>query len=49
MKNLQRDPIVVLSDLARMVRTRADARARAYGMTRAQWMIETRWLMSRAL
>jgi len=39
MKNLDRDPIVLLSDLARAVRTRADARARAYGMTRAQWMI----------
>src|SRR5690242_10917663 len=39
MKSLARDPVVVLSDLARAVRTRADARARAHGMTRAQWMI----------
>ena len=37
-----RDPIVVLSDVARLIRTRADARARAYGMTRAQWMILVR-------
>jgi DNA-binding MarR family transcriptional regulator len=42
MKNLERDPIVLLSDLARAVRTRADARARAHGMTRAQWMILVR-------
>jgi MarR family transcriptional regulator, transcriptional regulator for hemolysin len=37
-----RDPLVVLSDVARLMRTRADARARAYGMTRAQWMILVR-------
>jgi MarR family transcriptional regulator for hemolysin len=37
-----RDPIVVLSDVARLIRTRADARARAHGMTRAQWMILVR-------
>jgi DNA-binding MarR family transcriptional regulator len=42
MKNLDRDPIVILSDLARTIRTRADARARAQGMTRAQWMILVR-------
>jgi len=42
MKSLDRDPIVLLSDLARMVRTRADARARTHGMTRAQWMILVR-------
>src|SRR4051812_18806961 len=41
MKN-ERDPIVILSDLARAIRTRADARARAHGMTRAQWMILVR-------
>src|SRR5262245_36118567 len=39
---LERDPVVLLSDLARMVRTWADARARDYGMTRAQWMILVR-------
>ena len=39
---LERDPLVVLSDVARMLRTRADQRARAHGMTRAQWMILAR-------
>jgi DNA-binding MarR family transcriptional regulator len=39
MKSLDRDPIVLVSNLARLLRTLADARARAYGMTRAQWMI----------
>lgn len=39
---LERDPVVLLSDLARMVRTWADARARDHGMTRAQWMILVR-------
>jgi DNA-binding MarR family transcriptional regulator len=39
MQSLDRDPIVVLSHVAQLIRTRADARARAYGMTRAQWMI----------
>jgi MarR family transcriptional regulator, transcriptional regulator for hemolysin len=42
MKSLERDPLVVLSDVARLVRTLADARARAHGMTRAQWMILVR-------
>jgi DNA-binding MarR family transcriptional regulator len=42
MKSFDRDPIVILSDLARFIRTRADARARAHGMTRAQWMILVR-------
>jgi MarR family transcriptional regulator, transcriptional regulator for hemolysin len=40
--SLDRDPLVVLSDLARLMRTRADALARAHGMTRAQWMILVR-------
>jgi MarR family transcriptional regulator for hemolysin len=39
---VDRDPLVVLSDVARLMRTRADARARAHGMTRAQWMILVR-------
>lgn len=39
---IDRDPLVVLSDVARLMRTRADARARAHGMTRAQWMILVR-------
>jgi MarR family transcriptional regulator for hemolysin len=42
MKNLDRDPIVILCDVARIIRTRADARARTHGMTRAQWMILVR-------
>jgi DNA-binding MarR family transcriptional regulator len=41
-QSLDRDPIVVLSDVARLIRTRADARARSHGMTRAQWMILVR-------
>ena len=40
--NLERDPLVVLSDVARQMRTLADARAREHGMTRAQWMILVR-------
>ena len=40
--SLDRDPVVVLCDVARLIRTRADALARAYGMTRAQWMILVR-------
>jgi len=42
MESLERDPLVVLSDVARLVRTLADARAREHGMTRAQWMILVR-------
>jgi len=42
MKSLERDPIIIVSDVARLIRTRADARARAFGMTRAQWMILVR-------
>jgi len=33
------DLLVVLTDAARLVRTLADRRARAHGMTRAQWLI----------
>ena len=39
---LERDPLVLVSDVARLVRTLADARARSHGMTRAQWMILVR-------
>lgn len=39
---IDRDPLVLINDLARLLRTRADARARAFGMTRAQWMILVR-------
>src|SRR5476649_1347734 len=34
--------LVVLHDVARMMRTRFDSRARAFGMTRAQWVILAR-------
>jgi len=36
------DLLTLLHDVARMVRTLADRRARAHGMTRAQWMILVR-------
>jgi MarR family transcriptional regulator for hemolysin len=38
-QSLARDPLVVISDAARLIRTRADQLARCYGMTRAQWII----------
>ncbi|HWA89618.1 MAG TPA: MarR family transcriptional regulator [Rhizomicrobium sp.] len=37
-----RDLLIVLNDVARLIRTRFDQRARAYGMTRAQWIILAR-------
>ena len=33
------DLLILLHDVARLMRTTADRRARAHGMTRAQWMI----------
>ena len=33
------DLLLVIHDLARLMRTRADQKARAHGMTRAQWVI----------
>jgi DNA-binding MarR family transcriptional regulator len=36
---LKRDLIAVIVTLARLIRTEADKRARAHGMTRAQWTI----------
>lgn len=36
------DLLVLLNDVGRMVRTEADRRARAHGMTRAQWVILSR-------
>jgi DNA-binding MarR family transcriptional regulator len=39
MMTLQRDIIGAIVTLARLVRTEADKRARAHGMTRAQWTI----------
>jgi MarR family transcriptional regulator for hemolysin len=40
--SFDRDLMIVLNDVARMVRTRFDQRARAFGMTRAQWLILAR-------
>ncbi len=36
---LEKDPLFLLYDVARLMRTRADQRARRLGMTRAQWVI----------
>ena len=41
-ESLDRDPIVLLHDVARLMRTKFDQRARARGMTRAQWIILAR-------
>ena len=38
----ERDLMVVLNDVARLVRTRFDQRARVFGMTRAHWKIMAR-------
>lgn len=35
----QPDLLMLLSDVGRMIRTEADRRARAHGMTRAQWVM----------
>jgi MarR family transcriptional regulator for hemolysin len=40
--SFDRDLLIVLNDVARLVRTRFDQRARAFGMTRAQWVILAR-------
>jgi MarR family transcriptional regulator, transcriptional regulator for hemolysin len=42
MKNLDRDMLILLNDVARRMRTRFDQWARTYGMTRAQGLILTR-------
>src|SRR5208282_6219344 len=42
MQSFDRDPLIVLYDVARLLRTRFDQRARTYGMTRAQWVILAR-------
>jgi DNA-binding MarR family transcriptional regulator len=39
MQNFGRDILLLVNDVARLVRTRFDQRARARGMTRAQWII----------
>jgi DNA-binding MarR family transcriptional regulator len=36
---LERDPLILIHDLARLMRTRFDQQARRFGMTRAQWII----------
>lgn len=41
-KHIDRDPLVLIGDVARLLRTRADAKARMFGMTLAQWMILVR-------
>jgi MarR family transcriptional regulator for hemolysin len=40
--DLENDFLVLLYDVARQMRTRADQMARAHGMTRAQWVILAR-------
>lgn len=40
--SFDRDLLIVLHDVARLLRTRFDQRARAHGMTRAQWVILAR-------
>lgn len=40
--SFDRDPLILLYDVARSMRTRFDQRARAFGMTRAQWIILAR-------
>lgn len=42
MRNLDRDVLILLHDVARIMRTRFDQWARTYGMTRAQGIILTR-------
>jgi MarR family transcriptional regulator for hemolysin len=42
MNDFDRDLLIVLNDVARLVRTRFDQRARSTGMTRAQWIILAR-------
>ncbi len=42
MNSFERDLLIVLHDVARLVRTRIDQRARCHGMTRAQWIILAR-------
>jgi len=40
--NFDRDLMILLHDVARLLRTRADQVARTHGMTRAQWVILAR-------
>lgn len=41
-ESFERDLMILLHDVARTLRTRADRAARAHGMTRAQWVILAR-------
>ena len=41
-ETFERDLMILLHDVARTLRTRADRTARAHGMTRAQWIILAR-------
>jgi len=41
-QNLDRELLFLLHDVARLIRTKADQRARTAGMTRAQWVILSR-------
>lgn len=42
MQSFERDLLILINDVARMMRTRFDQRARTEGMTRAQWVILAR-------
>jgi MarR family transcriptional regulator for hemolysin len=42
MGDTSNDLLTLLSDLGRLMRVEADRRARAYGLTRAQWVILSR-------
>ncbi len=41
-ESFDRDVLILLHDVARLVRVVADRRARAHGMTRAQWVVLAR-------
>jgi DNA-binding MarR family transcriptional regulator len=41
-ESFDRDPMILLHDIARTLRTRSDQLARTHGMTRAQWIILAR-------
>ena len=41
-RDISRDLLILLHDVARLVRVRFDQRAREHGMTRAQWVILAR-------
>ena len=38
-ESLERDPLMLVTDVGRLMRTKFDQRARVHGMTRAQWLI----------